>query len=124
MAEGTTKRKPYMYLCGTPKQYCSGAQSPLNAGMRGASSGKTHLSPEGAFSCHKKYLVVVLGFTPGDDTRSLFPPADGSQGTEVRILTKATRFGARLRNGKEGTRNMPHVRGHHAGSRGGCIVSS
>ena len=86
---------------------------------------KTHLESQQAFACHKAYLISALGYVSTDDARTLKPgPTTPSErGEECIVLTKQSRFGARLRNGKEGTRNMPHVRGHRAGSRGGIIIS-
>lgn len=112
-----SERKPYVYLCGTPKEHCSGALTTCNAGMRGASVTKSHLGPDDAFRCHGKYLVKIgfIQLSPRE-----FKAPDGSG---IRVLTKPSRFGAKLRNGKEGTRNMPHVRGHRGGARGGVIVS-
>lgn len=78
---------------------------------------KTHLTPEQAFKCHAKYLVKV-GYVQLS-TREFRAP----DGSGIKVLTKQSRFGGKLRNGKEGTRNMPHVRGHRAGARGGIIIS-
>lgn len=120
MAASGGKRKPAVFLCGSPREHCTGSVATVNAGMRGTNAMRCHSSPEGAFQCHKNYLITVLHYTPCDDQRSLRPPDGGP----VRVLTKPSRFGAKLRNGKEGTRNMPHVRGHRAGARGGVIVST
>lgn len=111
------ERKPYAYLCGTPKEHCSGALTTCNAGMRGASVTKSHLDPTAAFKCHAKYLVKI-GYEQLSPREFRAPDGSG-----IKVLTKQSRFGAKLRNGKEGTRNMPHVRGHRAGARGGIIVS-
>lgn len=116
---GSAKRKPYVYLCGVPKEHCSGSSAPFNAMLKGG-VGRAHSSSEAAFSCHKNWLVNVLGYTVKGDSRTLHPPDGGP----ARVLTKASRFGAKMRNGKGGTRNMPHVRGHRAGARGGTIVST
>lgn len=111
------ERKPYACACGTPKEYCSGGVTTVNAGMRGGNVMKAHLDPTQAFKCHAKYLVKVgyIQLSPRE-----FRAPDGSG---IKVLTKQSRFGAKLRNGKEGTRNMPHVRGHRAGARGGVIIS-
>jgi len=116
---GSVKRKPYCHLCGTPREHCGGAPATMNAMLKGGQTSKAHLTAEQAFACYRNYLVNVKGYTCPDDSRALHPPDGGP----VRILTKPTRFGAKMRNGKEGTRNMPHVRGHRAGSRGGTITS-
>lgn len=78
---------------------------------------KTHLSPEQAFKCHAKHLVKI-GYEQLSSREYRAPDGSG-----IKVLTKQTRFGAKLRNGKQGTRNMPHVRGHRAGARGGVIIS-
>jgi hypothetical protein len=111
------ERKPYAFMCGTPKEHCSGSPGNVNAALGG--NRKIHGSSEEAFKCHKQYLIDKMGYTQGDDARALHAPNDGP----VRILTKPSRFGAKLRNGKEGTRNMSSVRIKN-GSRGGIIVSS
>lgn len=108
-----------MYLCGTPREFCTGSPTTVNSGLRGKDVSKTHGSPEGCFGCCKNYLVNVLKYVKVD-SRAFAPPDGGP----VRVLTKPCRFGAKLRNGKEGTRNMPHVTGHGAGARGGTIISS
>lgn len=95
--------------------------TPTNAGLRGGVN-KAHVSHDAAFDCMRGYLLKT-GWTQLD-TRAYKPPPGHPAGSEIRVLTKRSRFGAKLRNGKEGTRNMPHVRGHKAGARGGIIVSS
>lgn len=109
-------RKPSVFMCGTPKDFCGGSSQPVNAALGG--NKKVHTSSEGAFACHKAYLIK-MGYTQGQDSRSLVPPGDGP----VRILTKSSRFGAELRNGKEGTRNMSNVKISGGGRRGGNIAS-
>lgn len=118
-------RKPYVHACGTPREHCSGAITTVNAGMRGSTAIKAHMESQQAFACHKNWLVSVLGYLSTDDARTLKPGPNTppERGDECVVLTKQSRFGARLRNGKEGTRNMPHVRGHRAGARGGIIIS-
>ena len=109
------ERKPYAYLCGTPKDHCSGTQGNVNAALGGTR--KVHSSSENAFKCHKDYLIRI-GYTVVD-SRGLRAP----DGSGIRVLTKPIRFGAKLRNGKEGTRNMSSTRSGK-GIKGGCIVSS
>ncbi len=111
-----TNRRPYMFMCGTPKDKCIGSPESVNAALAGPR--KLHVSSQAAFDCHKKYLMS-LGYTQVNDSRALSPPDGG----EVRILTKPSRFGARLRNGKEGTRNMSNTKIKGGGSRGGLISS-
>lgn len=109
------ERKPYVHMCGVPKDKCAGSMSNVNAGLGGTR--KVHSSPQAAFSCHKNYLLG-LGYTL-IDSRAFSPPDGGA----VRILTKPSRFGAVLRNGKEGTRNMSNTKIRGGGRRSGNIVS-
>lgn len=108
-------RRPYMYLCGVPKDKCNGSLDSVNAGLAGPR--KMHVSPESAFSCHKQYLID-LGYKQLD-TRAFSPPDGGP----VRVLTKQSRFGATLRNGKEGTRNMSNARGKKRSCKSGLFIS-
>ena len=97
------------YTCGVPKEYCNGSVAPMfSSGIR-KNLYKAHSSPQEAFNCHARYLVKVLGyervgsreFVKGDEP--------------VRVLTKKSKFGGRLRGGKSGqgatahraTRHMP-----------------
>ena len=105
-------RIPYAYYCGVPREHCSGSTITLADGIKG---GKTHSQPEQGFACMCRYLVNVLGYKKLN-TRDYQDPETG----EVRVLTKPSRFGGRLRPGKEGTRNMaPAMRG----CKGGMIGS-
>lgn len=113
MASGT-KRMPYMHMCGVPRELCSGrTNSRVNMAL--GTVRKLHPTPEDAFKCHQRYLIS-LGFKQLGPREFLTP--DG-----VRILNKPSRFGAKLRNGKEGTRNMSNVKIKGGGRRGGNIVS-
>lgn len=62
---------------------------------------KGHGSSPQAFACHRRYLLK-MGYTQigGQAFRA---PDD----RPTLILTKKGRFGGKLRNGKEGTRNQP-----------------
>lgn len=104
-----------MHMCGVPRDKCSGAPGNVNAGLGGTR--KIHSSPQEAFNCHKNYLLAQ-GYTQ-IDSRAFSPPDGGP----VRILTKPSRFGAMLRNGKEGTRNMSNVKIRGGGRRSGNVVS-
>lgn len=97
-------RRPYLYLCGVDETYCTGSLTPLNAGLR-KDLPKAHSSTTEAFNCMKNSLLQQ-GYTQVD-SRSFAPPDGGP----IRVLTKKIRFGGKMRNGKEGTRNMPHKRG-------------
>lgn len=108
-------RRPMMHMCGVPKEACSGSDSQVNAGLGGRR--KMHASPQEAFNCHKHYLLSQ-GYKQLD-SRAFSPPDGGP----VRVLNKPSRFGAALRNGKEGTRNMSNVKIAGGGRRSGTIVS-
>lgn len=97
-------RRPYLYLCGTPAAYCTGSLTPLNHGLEKEGL-RAHSSTDESFKCAKRALLAQ-GYTQVD-SRSFQPPDGGP----IRVLTKKIRFGGKMRNGKEGTRNMPHKRG-------------
>lgn len=94
-----------MYLCGTPAQHCTGGNISTNAFLRQHIK-KGHHSSKEAFRCYRRYLTHVLGYEllPGK-TRELRRPEGG-----IVILAKQSKFGARLKPGKEG-RWMPR-KGH------------
>lgn len=102
-----------MHTCGVPSGLCSGSMARVNAAL--GSSKRLHSTPEEAFRCHQRYLVGQ-GFQQLGPREFLTP--DG-----VRVLTKPSRFGARVRNGKEGTRNMSNVKIRGGGRRGGNVAS-
>jgi hypothetical protein len=106
MARGTTK-----YLCGTPTDHCGGSLGILSAAFKGKGT-RTHNSPQEAMRCHSRYLVRVLGFEKLGAREFRAPDGSG-----IRVLTKPSHFGAKMRPGKEGARNMP-TRG-----RSGVMVS-
>jgi hypothetical protein len=108
---GTGRRKPATYACGVPAEKCSGSLCKLNNGMRPM---QAHQSSESAFNCHKEFLLKQ-GYTIVD-SRAFAPPNGGP----IQVLTKKSRFGVRLRNGKEGTRNMAKKM---FGNRGGVVAS-
>ena len=112
-----SERRPYMYSCGVPGHACSGQHSTLNAGLRDTSQKRVHNTPEAAFRCHKNYLISIGYELVG--SRELRAP----DGSGIRVLTKPSRFGARLRNGKEGTRNMSNTKIRGGGRRSGNIAS-
>lgn len=86
------------WLCGVPIQYCQGAATKTSSGLR---IDKSHSSPHEAFRCMSHYLVSVEGYEQigGREFRK--------EGHPIRVLTKKTRFGARLRTGKNQERMMP-----------------
>lgn len=95
--QGAPKQGRYKFVCGTPREFCGGSNTNCNHGL--GNSIKTHGSPEDAFNCYKRYLLKT-GYTV-NDARSFTSPEG-----PVLILTKKSKFGAKLRNGKEATRNM------------------
>jgi hypothetical protein len=90
-------------LCGVPKNDCNGSFTKTSSGLGAASS--AHATPREAFACMKRFLLSQ-GFVQVG-SREFAPPGGGP----VRVLTKKSRFGGRLRRGKEGTRRMPILRG-------------
>ena len=98
------------WLCPTPKQFCMGGNLTMSNSITRRTT-KAHGSPGEAFACYKHYLVHELGYTQVGARE--FSPPDGGP---VTVLTKKSRFGARLRPGKLG-RHMPHF------STSGTIIS-
>jgi hypothetical protein len=92
--------KKAMYLCGVPMANCTGGRF-VGQNLMPDSIRHGHASRDAAFRCHKNYLVKVLGFTQIGQ-REFASPNNGP----IRVLTKKTRFGGRLRLGKEGNRYM------------------
>jgi hypothetical protein len=107
MARGTT-----VHLCGTPPEHCGGSLTVLSAGFKNKGI-KTHHSPQEAMRCHGRYLVGVLGYEKLSSREFRDPKGSG-----IRVLTKPCRFGASMRAGKEGNRNMPD------GRRTGGVITS
>jgi len=106
----------YVVLCGTPQEHCSGGKVPTNAFMR-QTHPKAHSSHSEAYRCHRRWLVDVLGYT--DIGSRTFRPPPGVNGGYLKVLTKKSRFGARMRLGKLGERWMPKDRG-----RSGVVVKT
>jgi len=91
------------YTCGVPKEHCSGVSMPiLSAGIRKYVI-KAHNSPEDAFRCHAHYLINICGYRQVGSRE--FSLGDGSP---IRVLTKKSRFGCRLRRGKSGQGEHKH----------------
>lgn len=89
----------YIYLCGTPELECVGGKiTRVCNSYRGSKKG--HASRDEAFKCYSKYLIR------NGWTRIGSREFAGPNGGPVRVLTKKTRFGGRLRQGKENTRWM------------------
>lgn len=108
-ATASTARGITKHLCGVPAQFCCGSIGITSKSIQG--NPKLHNSPQEALRCHGRYLVNVLGYEKIGPRE--FRPADGG---EIRVLTKPSRFGSKLRPGK-GTRNMPGKR------RAGTIIA-
>ena len=92
--------KPLIFACGVPRINCSGQLAKVSHGLDNSQI-KTHSTHDGAFACMSAYLIKI-GYTRIGGRE--FSPPDGGP---VRVLTKRTRYGAPLRNGKEGNRHMP-----------------
>lgn len=92
----------HKWLCGTPKEYCSGG-SFVMADSVNRTTTQAHNSPSEAFDCYKHYLLRTGHEMIGPRE---FRPPDGGP---ILVLTKKSRFGARLREGKFG-RYMPYYR--------------
>lgn len=109
----------YGFLCPTPKQQCTGKVGNYSASLDKQGI-KKHGSPKEAMDCYVRYLTQTLGYERLSSRE--FRPPDGGP---ILVLTKESRFGARLRSGKAGegsgmsnSRGMPTVR--HSGI---CICS-
>ena len=98
------------YLCPTPREDCTGKTVSMNNLFHYLKNAKVHASPQAAYECYCHYLART-----GHEQisqREYRQPKGG-----ILILTKRSRFGTRVRLGKEGNRYM--VLKHN-----GCIVSS
>ena len=81
----------FKYLCGTPDNKCRGSLTQL-ASCQGHT--KSHSSTDEAFRCYAAYLIGE-GYTQVGSREFAAP-----NGGPVLVLTKKSRFGARLRKGK------------------------
>lgn len=99
----------YKVLCGVPKDQCQGAgyQTDQHLGTN-----KAHANSTEAFKCYAHYLVTYEGYT------RIGSREFRKDGHPVLVLTKKSRFGGRLRMGKEGSRYQPGG----AGTRQGLII--
>lgn len=104
------RKRPKKFLCGVPYDHCVGGTQRTSHGLKGGY--KSHNTTFEAAKCYADYLVNVLKYTQ-IGPREFAAPDDGP----IHVLTKKSRFGARLRGGKE-ERMMP------AQFCGGTIVSS
>lgn len=105
---GTKSKRPHKYSCGVPQEYCIGGLAQVSSGLK--KSGKTHGSPKEAFGCYAKWLLRQ-GY------KQVGPREFCKDDGPILVLTKKSRFGARLRGGK-GDRQMPSCQ-----ATGGHIIS-
>ena len=95
-------------LCGVPAAHCNGGTLGVKNGP-----GKTHASSGEAFDCHAAHLVAQGYVRVGGREFE-------KDGGPIRVLNKRSKFGARVRWGKERTR-VNYYRGRN-GSAAGTIV--
>lgn len=87
-----------MFLCGTPTDRCSGSFMPTSDKWKG--SPKAHGSRADALRCYGNYLKS-LGYIQLSSREFQAP-----NGGPVTVLSKVSKFGGRMRKGKE-KRLMP-----------------
>ncbi len=87
-----------LYLCGTPNEHCTGSKYTITSNANMPS--KAHSSRDEAFRCYKRHLLR-LGYTQVGSREFQAP-----NGGRVLVLSKKSRFGGRLRSGKENNRYM------------------
>ena len=83
--------------CQTPVAHCTGSITPMAPALLGL---KTHSSHEEAFDCYVAYLKKIGYRQIGAHEFVLF------EDQPVLVVSKRSRYGARLRLGKEGSRHM------------------
>ena len=83
--------KQNRYLCGTPKEFCTGGRLDTDQSL---STDKCHSQPVTAFKCHVHYLVKHLGYRRVGMRE--FQLGDGP----ILVLNKQSRYGAKLQQGK------------------------
>jgi len=101
-----------LVLCGVPGRSCKGSKRKVSQGM-----GKfvmSHADSKEAFNCKVDFLLSQ-GYKRREGYIRDFIPPDGGH---ILMLTKQSKFGAFMRNGKESARSMP------VGRRGGLVISS
>ena len=82
------------YICGVPQKECSGLFFRTSKGLE-ARVTRVHNSSVEAFKCHAQYLKKTGHVQIG--SREFLCPEGG-----IQVLTKQSRFGGRLRQGKGG----------------------
>ena len=91
-------KKPKQYLCGTPLDDCTGATGRLSKSI--SQGTKRHSSSDEAFKCYKRHLLKQGYIQRG--SREFENPTTHY----ITVLTKKSKFGARLR-GRKGTNYGP-----------------
>ena len=107
----------YGYLCPTPKSHCNGSIGNYSASLDKKGI-KNHGSSEEAMKCYAKYLI-------SEGYKRISPREFRKEGEPIIVLTKASRFGARLRSGKAGEgASARNSRGMPAVNHGGVIITT
>jgi len=96
---------PSIVLCGVPSLYCTGGRISVNAFLRSHIT-KGHGSASEAFKCYANYLKNEKGYVQVGPREFQL-----DEESPVLVLTKKTRFGERLRWGKNQDRWMPKMPG-------------
>ncbi|MGI0012907.1 MAG: hypothetical protein ACREBU_05620 [Nitrososphaera sp.] len=101
------------FLCGTPRVNCSGGNSILSSGLKDCGF-KIHVTSFEAFKCFARYQERTLGFEK-------VAPREFRTSEGILILSKKSKFGGKLKSGKndakiKGKRFMPAFR------HGGLII--
>ena len=93
------------YACPTPAEHCIGNRTICNGSIQDRAVGQkarmTHNSGKEAFTCYARYLVNILKYTQVGSREF-----DQGEGKPILVLDKKSRFGARLRSGKEDTKGQ------------------
>lgn len=92
MGSGARRKRPHKHACGVPMEYCTGSNTSVSNGLK--KSSKIHSSPEDAHKCYGRYLIKEGYKQVG--SREYENPKTGY----ITVLTKKSKFGARLRGGK------------------------
>lgn len=106
----------FKVLCGVPSEFCSGGNYVVSSGL--GRSRKVHKDHEEAFKCHSNFLISQ-GFKK-IGIKEFIDPKDNT----IRILTRKSKFGGKLRKGKEGSRAMPSNTNNIARKHDGGSISS
>lgn len=102
------------YMCGVPKNHCSGSNSFVSSGL--GKNQKLHQTSPDAFKCYARYLVNIEGFTRVA-SREFSKP-----GEPHLIINKQSKFGYELRAGKSGKKGASTNSRFMPKSGGGIIL--